>query len=125
MKNLLQETSTEAEIVFFNTADEGVTALQEKKIDAYAADQIVLIGIVSKAKDPMKYAIASTVFSYEPFAFALRRNDADFRLAANRAISGLYRSRKIFEIYDKWIGEFTTQRPPIFDAMVQLNTIPE
>ena len=125
LKNLLQETSTKAEIVFFDSAKDGVDALRKKKVDAYAADQIVLIGIVSKAPDGMKFAIGSSVFSFEPFAFAVRRNDADFRLAADRAISDLCRSKKIFEIYDKWVGEFTGQRLPIFEAMVQLNATPE
>ena len=125
LKNLLQETSTKAEIVFFNSAKDGVDALRKKKIDAYAADQIVLIGIASKAQNRMNFAIDPNVFSFEPFAFAVRRNDADFRLAADRAISDLCRSKKIFEIYDKWAGEFTGQRLPIFDAMVQLNATPE
>ncbi len=125
LKNLLHETSTKAEIVLFNSAEEGVDALKNKKIDAYAADQIVLIGIASKAQNRMNFAIDPNVFSFEPFAFALRRNDADFRLAANRAISDLCRSKKIIDIYDKWIGEYTGKRLPIFDAMVQLNATPE
>ncbi len=73
----------------------------------------------------MKFAVGSAVFSFEPFAFAVRRNDADFRLAADRAISDLCRSKKIFDIYDKWVGEFTGQRLPICEAMVQLNATPE
>jgi len=125
LKNLLQETSTKAEIVFFDSVKDGVDALRKKKVDAYAADQIVLIGIVSKAKDGMKFVISPNVFSFEPFAFSVRRNDADFRLAADRAISDLCRSKKIFDIYDKWIKESTGQRLPIFDAMVQLNATPE
>jgi len=125
LKNLLQETSTRAKIVLFNSAKQGVNALRKKKIDAYAADQIVLIGIASKAQNRMKFAIDPNVFSFEPFAFAVRRNDADFRLVADRAISDLCRSKKIFEIYDKWVGEFTGQRLPVFDAMVQLNATPK
>ena len=125
LKNLLQETSTKAEIVLFDSAKDGVDALRKKKTDAYAADQIVLIGIASKAQDGMNFAIDANVFSFEPFAFALRRNDADFRLVADRAISDLCRSKKIFELYDKWVGESTGQRLPIFDAMVQLNATPE
>jgi len=125
LKNLLRETSTKAEIVFFDSARDGVDALRKEKIDAYAADQIVLIGIASGAQDEMSFAINSNVFSFEPFAFALRRNDADFRLAADRAISDLCRSKKIFEIYDKWVGVFTGQRLPLFEAMVQLNATPE
>ncbi len=125
LKGLLQETSTKAEIVFFNSAKDGVDALRKKKIDAYAADQIVLIGIATKAKDGMDFLIDPNVFSFEPFAFAVRRNDADFRLIADRAISDLCRSKKIFKIYDKWVGDFTGQRLPIYDAMVQLNATPE
>ena len=125
LKKLIQETSTDAEIVFFNSTKESIDALQKKKIDAYSADQVVLIGIASKANNQMKYMIDPNVFSFEPFALAVRRNDADFRLVANRVISDLYRSKKIFEIYDKWIGDITGQRLPVFEVMVQLNSTPE
>lgn len=125
LKDLIRETSTRAEVVLFNSAEEGMDALRKKKIDAYSADQVVLIGIASKAHDRMKLEIDPNVFSFEPFAFAVRRNDADFRLVADRVISDLCRTKKIFEIYDKWIGEITGQRLPIFEAMVQLNSTPE
>ncbi|UCB50729.1 MAG: amino acid ABC transporter substrate-binding protein [Deltaproteobacteria bacterium] len=125
LKELIQDTSTDAEVVFFNSAKEGIDALRNKKIDSFSSDQIVLIGIASKAPDPMSFVIDSNVFSFEPFALAVRRNDADFRLVADRVISELYRSKKILEIYDKWIGEFTRQRLPIYDAMIQLNATPD
>ena len=125
LKELIQKTSTDAEILLFNSAKEGIDALRKKKIDAFSSDQIVLIGIALKEDDSMNFAIDSNVFSFEPFALAVRRNDADFRLVADREISDLCRSRKIFEIYDKWIGKFTGQTLPIFDAMVKLNSTPE
>ena len=125
LKQLIQETSTDAEVVLFNSAKEGIDALRKKKIDAFSSDQIVLIGIALKSPDPMEFVIGPNAFSFEPFALAVRRNDADFRLVADRVISDLYRSKKILEIYDKWIGKFTRQRLPIFDAMIQLNATPE
>ncbi len=125
LKKLIRETSTDAEAVLFNSSKEGIDALRKKKIDAFSSDQIVLIDIASKAHYPMNFVIDSNVFSFEPFALAVRRNDADFRLVADRAISDLYRSKKILEIYDKWIGEFTRRRPLVFDAMIQLNATPE
>jgi len=125
LKKLIQETSTNAEVVLFNSAKESIEALRQKKIDAFSSDQIVLIGLALKEHDPMNFVIKSDVFSFEPFALAVRRNDADFRLVADRVISELYRSGKILEIYDKWIGKFTRKRPPIFDAMVKLNATPE
>ena len=125
LKKLFQDTSTNAEVVLFDSATEGVDALRKKKIDAFSSDQIVLIGIITKVDDPKNFVISSSVFSFEPFALAVRRNDSDFRLVADRVISELYRSEKILEIYDKWIGEFTQQRPPIFDAMIRLNATPD
>ncbi len=125
LKKLIQDTSTDAELVLFNSANESIDALRKKKIDAFSSDQIVLIGLALKEPEPMSFVIKSEVFSFEPFALAVRRNDADFRLVADRVISELYRSEKILEIYDKWIGKFTGKRLPIFDAMVKLNATPE
>ena len=125
LEKLIRETSTDAKVVLFNSAKESIDALRQKKIDAFSSDQVVLIGIASEEQDPMNFVIKSTVFSFEPFALAVRRNDADFRLVADRVISDLSRSKKILEIYDKWIGQFTGQRLPIFEAMVQLNATPE
>ncbi len=125
LKKLIQDTSTDAEVVLLNSAQEGIEALRKKKIDAFSSDQIVLIGLALKEPDPLNFTVRSEVFSFEPFALAVRRNDADFRLVADRVISQLYRSRKILEIYDKWIGDYTRKRLPIFDAMIKLNATPE
>ena len=125
LKKLIQETSTDAEVVLFNSAKESIDALRNKKIDAYSSDQIVLIGLALKEPDPKDFVIKSEVFSFEPFALAVRRNDADFRLVADRVISELYRSEKILEIYDKWIGKFARKRLAIYDAMIKLNATPE
>ncbi len=125
LKKLIQDTSTNSEIISFNSAKESIDALRKKKIDAFSSDQIVLIGLALKEPDPMNFVIKSEVFSFEPFALAVRRNDADFRLVADRVISELYRSERILEIYHKWIGKFTGKRLPIFDAMVKLNATPE
>ena len=125
LQELLQETATQAEIILFNSTDEGLAALRNKKIDAFSADQIVLIGMILKEPNPATFVIDSNVFSFEPFALAVRRNDADFRLVADREISSLYRSKKILDIYEKWIGQYTGQRPPLFEALIKLNATPE
>ena len=125
LKELIQDTSADAKVVLFNSSKEGIDALRKNKIDAFSSDQVVLIGIALQSQNPRNFVIHPNVFSFEPFALAVRRNDADFRLVADRVISDLYRSKKILEIYDKWIGTFTQQRLPIYDAMIQLNATPE
>lgn len=125
LQKLLQKTLTLAVTATYDTAGEGMKALRKGHIDAFAADQIVLIGLASNAEDPNTFTIASVVFSYEPFALAVRRNDADFRLVADRALSRLYRTGEILQIYERWVGRFVPKRPPIYDAMFQLNATPE
>jgi len=125
LKKLIRDTAVDTEVVLFNSAKEGIDALRKKRIDAFSSDQVVLIGIALKSKNPGDFVIDSNVFSFEPFALAVRRNDADFRLVADRVISNLSRSKRILNIYDKWIGKYTGQRLPIFDVMIQLNATPE
>jgi ABC-type amino acid transport substrate-binding protein len=125
LKELLQKTLTLAVTATYDTAGEGLEALRKGYIDAFTADQIVLIGLASNAADPNEFTIASVVFSYEPFALAVRRNDADFRLVADRVLSQLYRSGEILQIYERWVGKFVPQRPAVYDAMFQLNATPE
>ncbi len=125
LKNLIKDTSTKAQIVLFDSAKEGMKALMAKEIDAFSADQVVLIGLALKSGTPAKFQIDTNVYSFEPFAFAVRKNDSDFRLVADTVLSRLYRSNKIIQIYNKWIGAFIGQRSPLFDAMVKLNSTPE
>ncbi len=123
LRAMLKESLTDAEVVLVSSSAEGVEALKSGKIDAFSADQVVLMGLAMTSGD--KFAIASEVFSYEPFALAVRRNDADFRLVADRALSHLYRTGLILEVYDKWFGRFSKKRPRIFEMLYQLNATPE
>ena len=125
LKNLLKETETDADIVLFASSAEGLSALGKKKIDAFSADQIVLIGLAIATGNPQQFAVLPNLFSYEPFALAVRKNDSDFRHVANRVISDLYRTGQIQKIYDKWLGKFAKKRSTAFEALVTLNAIPE
>jgi glutamate/aspartate transport system substrate-binding protein len=125
LKKLLNETAVVAEVVEFGATGEGLAALENRQIDVFAADQVVLIGLALSAEDPARFTVFSNLFSFEPFALAVRRNDADFRLVADRVLAGLYRSKDILKIYDKWFGKFAAKRSAAFDSLVQLNAIPE
>jgi len=125
LKKLLEDTQTQAEIVLMDSSAEALRALNKEEIAAFAADQVVLIGLALTSGKPGNYTILPDLFSYEPFALSVRRNDADFRLVADRVIADLYRTRKILEIYDRWFGVFAQQRSTAFDALIQLGSTPE
>ena len=103
---------------------EGLAAIEKGLADAFASDRGTLIGIAVTSKDPTRFALANVVFSYEPYGLMVRRNDAAFRLAVNRALAGLYRSGGFVPIYERWFGGFGKPSDAI-QAMYLLNGLPE
>jgi len=90
-KYLKDEFVTGVQLVPVKDHNEGRIALENGMVEAFASDQAILIGLALTSRDPKRFALADGLFSYEPYAFMLRRNDSSFRLAVNRALAALYR----------------------------------
>ncbi|MBT8078138.1 MAG: amino acid ABC transporter substrate-binding protein [Gammaproteobacteria bacterium] len=125
LRAYLEENLIDAEVVLLDNRTAAMQQLTNGRVDAFASDQIVLIGQVIEALEPKRYALVDETFSYEPYGFVIRRNEAEFRLIANRAISQLYRSGQHVQIYNRWIGRTGVRPSPMLVAMFELNTIPE
>jgi glutamate/aspartate transport system substrate-binding protein len=102
---------------------EGLRALEEGKIDAYASDRILLAGLQSTVKDPAKLKLSSEFYSYEPYALMMRRGDNAFQANVNRTLSHLYRSGLV-QIYERWFGTFANASPLVKDLYL-LHTWPD
>jgi ABC-type amino acid transport substrate-binding protein len=103
---------------------EGVAALDNRTIDAYASDRVILIGMGRMSKNPEKLSLVEEFFSYEPHGFMLKRGDAAFRLSVNRALATMYRSGEVAPIFEKAFGSMTTAAPIILN-MYLMNGLPE
>jgi len=125
LKSYLQKNLIDAKVVSVPDRGAAMAQLQAKKVDAFASDQIVLIGEVVQAPDPRIYRLSRDLFSYEPYALVVRRNDADFRLVANRALAQLYRSGQIEQMYAHWFGQVGLRPSPVLSAMYVLESLPE
>jgi ABC-type amino acid transport substrate-binding protein len=103
-------TQSGAAIQFLPVTDHaaGLAALENRTVDAYASDRIILIGLALATQNPARFALADRYFSYEPYALMLRRGDPAFRLAVNRVLARLYRSGQILEVYKRWFGQLGT-----------------
>ncbi len=104
LRSYLKDNLIDAEVVIVSDRSEGMNRLNRRDIDAFASDQIVLIGQIIEALNPTQYALIDETFSFEPYGLVIRRNDADFRLVANRSLAQLYRSGQHIQIYTQWIG---------------------
>jgi ABC-type amino acid transport substrate-binding protein len=120
----LKEEFTSVQTVQVKNHIEGLAALEKGTADAFASDRGILIGLVVTSKDPSLFALPPVLFSYEPYGFMVRRNDAAFRLAVNRALAELYRSGDVAAVYDRWFGAFGKPSQAI-QAMYLLNGLPE
>jgi len=104
---------------------EGMRLLDSGEIDALASDRIVLIGQILNSEDRNLYAISNDLFSYEPYAMIVRRNDPDFRLVADRALSQIFKTDQIVSLYEKWFGKAGVRPTPILLAMYRFQALPE
>jgi len=125
LRKTIRRKAIDAQIIEVDSASAGMDLVIKGEVAAFAADQIVLIGLVVTHMDPKQFAVSQDVFSFEPFALAVRRNDADFRLVADRVLSRLSRSGDIKKVYKQWFGKYITEVPDLLEAMYILNTTPE
>jgi len=125
LQKYLQKNLIDAKVVSVSDRNEGMKQLQARKVDAFASDQVVLIGEILQSGDPRAYSLSSDLFSYEPYGLVVRRNDADFRLVADRALAQLYRSGQIEELFNRWFGQAGLQPTPVLRAMYVIQALPE
>jgi ABC-type amino acid transport substrate-binding protein len=124
LANFLKEEFVTAKFVHVKDHLEGLAAVDQGKVEAFASDRGILIGLAVTSRDPRRYGLADVSFSYEPYALMMRRNDADFRLAVNRALAALYRSGEAARIYERWFSVFGDPTPAMA-LMYLLNGLPE
>jgi len=120
----LRQANISVELIKVKEHSDGIAALENGTVDAYASDKVILIGLALTSKDPTKLALADQYFSYEPYGLMMRRGDADFRLAVNRVLARLYRSREIVDLYEGWFGSFN-RASHLLQAMYLLHSLPE
>jgi len=120
----LERKHIKAELLHIKSTGEGLAALDSGKADAYAGDRVVLIDQVSKSADPGHYGMLKEMFSVDPYGFALPRGDADFRLAVNRALAGVYRGAALEQIFVRWFGS-EAQPSEVLQAVYLINAYPD
>lgn len=99
----LARDAVRAEVRTVGARAEGLELLRQGEVDGFASDRTTLIGLALKQPGGDAYRLLDDDFSVEQYALMLPRGDADFRLAVNRELARLYRSREIDRIYDRWL----------------------
>lgn len=104
LRKALAVNAVSAQIVPIGEASEGMRLMEKGEVDAFAGDRLVLVGQAGASELRDDLGMVTEEFSFDPYAFALPRGDADFRLEVNRALAALYRSDDIGNIFIKSFG---------------------
>jgi ABC-type amino acid transport substrate-binding protein len=113
-----------AELVRVDTREQGFAMLTEGRVDAFASDRFLLLNAFTSLRSNKPLRLADEDFSVEPYALALPRDDARFRIAVNRALAEVFRSGEIAGIYDRWFGQYG-QPSLLLSALFYLQQVPE
>ncbi len=120
----LKRRQIAATVVPVKTSDEAIAALDGATADAFASDVLLLVGAAARSKDPKSLALTSDQLSFEPYGIALPRGDAALRLAVNTALSQVFSSDAIDEIFNRWFAAFG-KPTALTEAVYILGSIPE
>jgi polar amino acid transport system substrate-binding protein len=99
LDNSLEAGGLEAEVVPFESHDAGLAALESGEVAAYFGDQSILYDLLHNSDMSDKFTMSDNTLTVEKQGLALRRGDADFRLAVDRALSHLYSTGVMEEMF--------------------------
>jgi polar amino acid transport system substrate-binding protein len=85
--------------------DAGIKRVLDRSSDVLFGDRSILIEAADRSAAARDLVVLPRLFTYEPLALALARNDDDFRLTVDRALSGAFASKDFEDLYVKWFGE--------------------
>jgi glutamate/aspartate transport system substrate-binding protein len=121
-------------IKFLNAKDHGESFLtvESGRAVAFSMDDILLYGLIAKAKSPKDYEVVGDYLSYDPYGMMYRKGDEDFGQVIRRAIARLMQTGDINKIYNKWFLEklpsgetMGVPMSPLLKAAITLQALPE
>ncbi|NEI70451.1 transporter substrate-binding domain-containing protein [Rhizobium lusitanum] len=108
-------------IADFATHQDGLSALENHKIDAYFADRALLFDLASHAHKPSALVIGNRLFTHEPYGIALRKDDSAFRLLVDQTLTETFQSDDFTKLLSTYFGE----EGPILRREIMMQSIPQ
>jgi polar amino acid transport system substrate-binding protein len=93
-----------ATLVTVENADAGLNLVANGKADAFFAERMMLEHLLTRNYPSGNLVLLERIFEYAPTAMAVDREDEDFRLLVDTALSEMYRSGDIERAFEKYLG---------------------
>jgi glutamate/aspartate transport system substrate-binding protein len=95
-------------IVTAEDHEQSFQMLAEKKVDAFATDDILLAGLIARHKAQERFQIVGDYLSYDPYGVMFRKGEPQLTAVVNRAFRDLATNQDLLPLYNKW---FTARLP--------------
>ena len=109
VRKLDREKNLDMNMSVVKDHSEGVLMLQSGRIDAYLADDIVLIGLRSKISDPENWEVVGEPLQVEPCGLVMRKDDLAFKKLVDGVLMAAIKGGEFKTLYKKW---FNSPIPP-------------
>ncbi len=109
VKRIMKEQGIKIKIVNVKDHPQAWLALTTGRVDAYATDDVLLYGLISKSKNPDQWQVTGRFLSYDPYGLMVPRNDSSYRRIGTILLADLMRSGEMLEIYNKWFNPGPTK----------------
>jgi len=83
---------------------QGWLSVESGRADAYASDDVLLYGLISKSKNPDQFQVTGRFLSFDPYGIMVPQNDSLYRRLGTVTLADLMRSGEAKKIYDKWFN---------------------
>lgn len=113
----LAERRIAIDVVSVKDTAEGVQAVVDRRADAFFDGRPLLLDAVARSPAKSDLVVLDRLFRRELLAFAIRRNDDDFRLTVDRALSRIYRSPELPTIYRTYLKDPDRETLEFFELM--------
>ena len=118
IKRIMKEQGIKIKIVNVKDHPQAWLALTSGRVDAYATDDVLLYGLISKSKNPDQWQVTGRFLSYDPYGLMVPRDDSTYKRIGTVLLADLMRSGEMLEIYNKWFNPGPTGiNMPISDTL--------
>jgi len=124
LRNSLNDQKMKANVVVVKSHPDGIRMLATGEIDAYFGDRTILQFLQRDDKVAAGLLLANDYLTFEPYALALPHGDDPFRLAVDTALSRIYRSGNIQDIFIRSMGK-NVKPSDLVKALYLIASMPE
>jgi polar amino acid transport system substrate-binding protein len=100
----LKDAVPTLKIVFFDDYDACFTALKEKRVDSFLADELLLLRFAAQSEAPQDFALIEGYDLPRTAGFGLKKNEPRFTEFVNRTLLDLEASGEAAKIFDTWFA---------------------